>query len=923
VRDLRSEEDLRYLLGALPPWISGPDWERGDAVQTLLALLWPALNTAVCALLRRELEERVAESSDFGHISFSRLSFGKHPPVVAGIKAVPLHGEDLLAMVLDVDIRWAGEPDVALRLTKLAGASLGLYSAQLSGVVRLVFAPITEDPPFLRRMAVSLLGRPYLDFGVRALGGLDLMALPAIDAWLHSVVMNLADRALVWPKEVGVPLVPPSAADDHGGEGGAAAAAAAPPPLGLLRVRLGEGRIEPRRSTFLGRLTTVTPRLSMVLPPPQPGRAGAGPAPAGGGGSVMQAAQTRAAARTLAPAWGGEEFVFVVTGRGQHLRLLLSHRRMELQIGDMPLGAAEIALDDVIADADAAVAAARAAAAALAVQQAQQAGGGGAPKAARALLQEEPSTPPAPLMAQAPSGDDGYASAGSSPASSSCTAAWATPSASLLRSEEVEAALAGPALSLSHAARAEGGAGAPAGAPAAPPHHGPGLGALLYPPSVAGAAAREPAADADHVLWAPHHGTPFDRAASPSGSPAAGPPQPAVEPPAAAAAAGGGWVAPEGVWVQLPATAAMTLAGMVAEAAEPRERAGEQAAVCTCSPPAAVRALRSWPRPRARPALLAAARAGTPFAAPAEEQRGWMATLQSMLLGAGHEEEEEEGEEEGGDGARPGATVARVHLTLEWLPVQSAVLQSAASLAQPSPKPQQRRGRGAARGRRSLDGEGEGEPPSRASSPGGGEGRPPGSSSARPGGEVARPPPLSLQSGVLAVRVAYTKTDYGQNPLNPVLAVSVAAAPAATASAVAAAAGAALLPQRRLVCLEAQVGGRPGLLHWGREFHLPVWDAAATRALLELGDASSSIKLSSYGPQLYALDAGDAFGADVAVEANAWIPLKDVLARGVVRGTWRLREARGGAGAGGVEAAAADRLDVGRAALMLSWFPLA
>lgn len=85
-------------MGQLPPWVTGADWERGDAVQVLLSLLWPALNSTVCELLKRELEERVQESSDFGHIAFSRLSFGKHPPVIMGIKAIPLQGEDLLAM---------------------------------------------------------------------------------------------------------------------------------------------------------------------------------------------------------------------------------------------------------------------------------------------------------------------------------------------------------------------------------------------------------------------------------------------------------------------------------------------------------------------------------------------------------------------------------------------------------------------------------------------------------------------------------------------------------------------------------------------------------------------------------------------------------------------------------------------------------
>lgn len=341
IKDLRTEEDLRYLLGRLPPWITTADWERGDSVQVLLSILWPAINSTVCAILRRELEERVQESSDFGHIAFSRLSFGKHPPVIVGIKAVPLHGEDLLAMVLDVDIRWAGEPDVALHLTKLGGASLGLNNVHLAGVVRLVFSPITDEPPFLRRMAISLLNRPYVDFSVRALGGPDLMALPAISSWLHSVVLNLADKAIVWPREVGVPLAPRPASEAREEAAAEAAAMSKLPPMGILVVKILSADIEPRRSTFLGRIKVPSPRVSLILPEAS--------GPDGADEGVMQAGLTAVQEKTLSPEWNSQ-FHFVVSRPTQQLRLLVSHKRMDLLGADMPLGLADLPLEDILAD---------------------------------------------------------------------------------------------------------------------------------------------------------------------------------------------------------------------------------------------------------------------------------------------------------------------------------------------------------------------------------------------------------------------------------------------------------------------------------------------------------------------------------------------------------------------------------------------
>lgn len=98
VKDLKKPEDLKYLLGQLPPWIASPEWENGKPAQVLLGLLWPALNSTICLALKNVIEDRMQSSVEYGHIQFSRFSLGRHPPVICGIKAVPLHEEDLLAL---------------------------------------------------------------------------------------------------------------------------------------------------------------------------------------------------------------------------------------------------------------------------------------------------------------------------------------------------------------------------------------------------------------------------------------------------------------------------------------------------------------------------------------------------------------------------------------------------------------------------------------------------------------------------------------------------------------------------------------------------------------------------------------------------------------------------------------------------------
>jgi hypothetical protein len=928
----------------------------------------------------------------------------------------------LFLAVVDVDVRWAGEPDVVLHLTKLGGASLGLSDVQLAGVVRLVFSPITEDPPFLRRVAISLLKTPYVDFSVRALGGPDLMTLPAVSSWLRSVVTSLAQRAIVFPREVAVAWAPVWPAQED-----SLASAAPPPPLGVLIVRVLSADIEPRRSTFLGRFKAPSPRLALLLPDAVEGDAG-----------VVQAGLTEARDKTLKPKWE-RQFVFVVAQRDQRLRVLVSHKRMDLLGADMPLGLAEVPLEQVIADAgfgtssgpgnDCAGIATNSTwdmrtysdtAAGTSMSNNNTSNvvlspfqhASSAPPAmttttspTHANHNDEAETPPRiPLDSNTLSTagsvrvarnslgndetDDGFASACSSPrgsivsSASSGHAVWASPagslaissrerSPSLVRTRTVDWPAANgmqtpPRGQLTRNSQqslerslATTATATSIDQPCVAPRRGLGLIVQNDTEGTPIGAIRS-----KYSATVPHW-TPPKHSQPPPMVPAALPRPPAhsmsepvlrrLEAAAAAVAAqhttgiGGrdltsrekererpdrqGWMSPEGVWVQVPPSGAVTMAGLVTNA------------------------MQTLPRDVDR----------TPPFAGTEEQRGWLSSLQSFVLGGVREEEESDEEAQAVSSA---AMVGKVRLHFQYLPVAppAAVAATVAVKAvrgagdsegsmhkkngvasdsrdhstalSHQPTPRQSFDNAAASGRHQRPGSAPGRAqsartleaaPSSGSSPAISTSQSELGLAASPTANALSsdaPPRMPsssssnrLQSGILAVHVSYTKMDYGDALNNPVLALSVGPAPPLSSGAAAAAAAAEAFsaPRRRTLTMECQSGGRPGLLHWNRVFHLVVWDAAASRARLELGEASSTLKLSSYGSQLYALDACHDFESAVTVDATATIPLKDVLARGVVRGTWRLREARGGRNALGRDA---DRLDVGRVAILMAWYPL-
>ena len=201
-------------------------------------------------------------------------------------------------------------------------------------------------------------------------------------------------------------------------------------------------------------------------------------------------------------------------------------------------------------------------------------------------------------------------------------------------------------------------------------------------------------------------------------------------------------------------------------------------------------------------------------------------------------------------------------------------------------------------------------------------------------------------AGVVGVRIAFTKIDYGDNPLHPIISLSVLPTattltstplehlkrnPAAESDLASFSSSTSLAhldpvslsqiqPRHRVFSTECQAGHRPGVLHWGQVFHLPVWKPDTCKIRVELGNISSALKLSSYGTDLFLLEASTGlYDDDVEIEASTNIPLKDVLKKGFVDQNYRLREAKTEKIPGILDD---QRLDVGRVAISMSWHPM-
>jgi hypothetical protein len=121
------------------------------------------------------VEERLGRHGEFGRASFSRLSLGKQAPLVLAVKGIPFAGDlaegGALAMALDIQVEWDGQPDILIQLSGIPGASVAVQLCHVKGLLRVELSPIEDELPFLTGLSLTLLSNPELDFDIRRVQG--------------------------------------------------------------------------------------------------------------------------------------------------------------------------------------------------------------------------------------------------------------------------------------------------------------------------------------------------------------------------------------------------------------------------------------------------------------------------------------------------------------------------------------------------------------------------------------------------------------------------------------------------------------------------------------------------------------------------------------------------------------------------------
>ncbi|XVF23616.1 hypothetical protein REPUB_Repub13aG0054800 [Reevesia pubescens] len=155
-------------------------------------------------------------------IEFDNLSLGTLTPEIHGLKVCETNENEL---VLEPAVRWAGNPSIVLVLKLLSfRITVQLVDLQIFAAPRIILKPLVPTLPCFATVAVSLLQKPEIDFGMSVLGG-DIMAIPGVYQFVQKTIKRQVASLYLWPQTLVIPILDP-------------ATVAVKKPIGILHVKV-------------------------------------------------------------------------------------------------------------------------------------------------------------------------------------------------------------------------------------------------------------------------------------------------------------------------------------------------------------------------------------------------------------------------------------------------------------------------------------------------------------------------------------------------------------------------------------------------------------------------------------------------------------------------------------------------------------
>ncbi|CAA6662463.1 unnamed protein product [Spirodela intermedia] len=206
IHDLDSKT-LKQLLPEIPLWVKRPDYERVDWMNKFIAELWPWLDKAACDMIRsmaKPIFDQYIGKFHIKSIEFGLLTLGTLPPRLHGVNFYETNGREL---ILETDIRWAGNPNVLVVVNFLGfRVTVQLIDSQIFMSLRVTLKPLVPTFPCFGSVGMSLTDKPHVDFGLKLVGA-DIMAIPILYSFAQETIKEQLGDLCLWPQTLKVPIL--------------------------------------------------------------------------------------------------------------------------------------------------------------------------------------------------------------------------------------------------------------------------------------------------------------------------------------------------------------------------------------------------------------------------------------------------------------------------------------------------------------------------------------------------------------------------------------------------------------------------------------------------------------------------------------------------------------------------------------------
>mmetsp|Transcript_3345 Transcript_3345/g.5234 ORF Transcript_3345/g.5234 Transcript_3345/m.5234 type:complete len:960 (+) Transcript_3345:112-2991(+) len=202
---------LKYVAEEMPSWIKHSDVQRVQWLNDLLTKLWSSVSESTEAVIM-ETVQPILDSYKPGYISslcFSRITLGTIAPVIVGIRN---HRTEENCVRLDLELKWAGNPEVALEVgQKGFPLTIELSDIRISAILRVELTPLIPRFPCFGAITVTCMQKPFVDFSFKV-GALDVMNIGAAEynvaAAVNNIIRSILTTIALYPSKFVIPMVP-------------------------------------------------------------------------------------------------------------------------------------------------------------------------------------------------------------------------------------------------------------------------------------------------------------------------------------------------------------------------------------------------------------------------------------------------------------------------------------------------------------------------------------------------------------------------------------------------------------------------------------------------------------------------------------------------------------------------------------------